>query len=411
MIDYEHFTLANGLQVFVHTDPTTPMAAMNVAYRVGSKNEDEDKTGFAHLFEHLMFRGSRHIANYDRPLQTVGGENNAYTSADLTNYHLSLPAVNIETAFWLESDRMLALDFQEEKLEAEKRVVIEEFKQNYLNQPYGDAWLRLHPLAYKVHPYRWATIGKDPSHIARATLTDVEDFFYRYYRPNNASLVVAGQLSRAQVEDLAQKWFGDIPAGASEKQVLPSEPPQAEMRVDEVKADVPMEVLYMAFHMAGRAEPEYYLGDLLSDVLGRERSSRLYRRLVKDTHLCAAVKAYVTGAADSGLLVIQAYAHAGQDLLAIEQEIWQVIEGLKQQAIPENELKKVQNKAESTVLFNEVELLNRSTRLAYFASLGQPGLINQETHLIQAITPLQLQNTAQEILREENVSKLYYRKK
>ncbi len=408
MIEFDYFTLANGLKVFVHQDKTTPMAAVNVAYNVGSKDEEENRTGFAHLFEHLMFRGSVNIQNYDKPLQIVGGENNAYTSADLTNYHLTLPVVNLETAFWLESDRMLGLDFQEEKLAAEKRVVIEEYKQNYLNQPYGDVWLNLYPLAYKVHSYQWATIGKDISHIEQATLGEVEQFFYKYYRPNNAVLVVSGNVSTEQVQDLSHKWFGDIPSGLPFQRNLPQEPVQTEARYLEKTSNVPMDLLYMAFHMPGRYENSYYTADLLSDVLGRGRSARLYQRLVKDKPLCASIKAYITGAMETGLFVIQAYANKGVQLAEIEQEIWSILAELQQQQIGVQELQKVKNKAESTTSFHEVELLSRSSRLAYYATMGDPYRINQENILIQAITSEQLQEMAKTLFSKEKSSTMYY---
>ncbi len=408
MIEFDYFILANGLKVFVHHDKTTPMAAINVAYNVGSKDEEENRTGFAHLFEHLMFRGSTNIQNYDKPLQIVGGENNAYTSSDLTNYHLTLPVVNLETAFWLESDRMLGLDFQEEKLAAEKRVVIEEYKQNYLNQPYGDVWLNLYPLAYKVHPYRWATIGKDISHIEQATLHEVEQFFYKYYRPNNAVLVVSGNVSTEQVQDLSEKWFGDIPSGVPFKRSLSQEPLQTEARHLEKISNVPMDLLYVVFHMPGRYERDYYIADLLSDVLGRGRSARLYQRLVKEKPLCAAIKAYITGAMEPGLFVIQAYANKGVQLTEIAQEIWDILTELQQQEVGEQELQKVKNKAESTTSFHEVELLSRSSRLAYYATMGDPYRINQENNWIQAITPEQLKTMAKHLFSKEKSSTLYY---
>jgi predicted Zn-dependent peptidase len=408
MIQFEYFTLDNGLRVFVHTDKTTPMAAVNVAYNVGSKDEDENRTGFAHLFEHLMFRGSKHIENYDKPLQSVGGENNAYTSSDLTNYHISLPVVNLETAFWLESDRMLGLDFKEEKLEAEKKVVIEEFKQNYLNQPYGDAWLKIHPLAYKVHPYRWATIGKDISHIEGATLQDVEDFFYKYYRPNNAVLVVAGDVEVEQVKALSQKWFGDIPRGEELVRSLPDEPLQDAPRHEDNISNVPMDLIYMVFHIPGRRDTTYYAADLLSDVLGRGRSARLHQRLVKEKNLCSSIRAYVTGSMEPGLLVIQAFANQDVDLKEIEKEIWGIIHELQSQMIEESELQKVKNKAESTIVFNEVELLSRSSRLAYYAIMGDASRINHESALIQAITPTQIRSMAQTVFTPKKTSTLYY---
>ena len=376
---------------------------------MGSKDEDESKTGFAHLFEHLLFGGSRHVPVYDEPLQRVGGENNAFTSPDITNYYITLPAVNLETAFWLESDRMLSLSFDPRVLEVQRKVVVEEFKQRYLNQPYGDVWLRLRPLAYKVHPYRWATIGKEISHIEDATMDDVRSFFYKYYLPNNAILVVAGPVQADDIRRLAQKWFGPIPAGAPYRRQLPQEPVQQEARTIETEAAVPLDAIYKAFHMPAKTDNDYFAADLLTDLLGRGKSSRLYERLVKEAKLFNNVNAYATGSADPGLLVIQGQLNGGVTIERGEAELNAILEEFAQNGVPAEELAKVKNQAESTLVFSEVEMLNRAMNLAFAANLGDPEEVNREGEKLQAVTPDDVQHMARRILRPTNTSTLYYR--
>jgi zinc protease len=384
---------------------------MNLLYDVGSRDERPDKTGFAHLFEHLMFGGSANIPQYDEPLQRVGGENNAFTSADITNYYLTLPAQNIETGFWLESDRMLSLSFNPEVLEVQRKVVIEEYKQRYLNQPYGDIWLRLRPMAYKVHPYQWATIGKDISHIENATMDDVKEFFFKYYRPNNAILVVAGNTTTEQVKRLADKWFGSIPTGNVPKRQLPREPQQTEARSEHVEADVPVSALYKVWHMCDRLAPEYYATDLLSDVLGRSKSSRLYHKLVEERRMLTSVSASILGSIDNGLFTVSAKPAQGVSLEEADQAIGEVIAEVQADLLAEGELQKVKNQAESTLIFGEMEVLNRAMGLAYAAVLGNPDLINQEADKIQAVTAADIRQAAQQVLRPENCSTLYYHAK
>ncbi|SDL74937.1 Predicted Zn-dependent peptidase [Catalinimonas alkaloidigena] len=409
MIEYSEFTLDNGLRVLVHEDHTAPMAVLNILYNVGSRDEEAHRTGFAHLFEHLMFGGSRHIPSYDEPLQKVGGENNAFTSPDITNYYISLPASNLETAFWLESDRMLALSFDPEVLDVQKKVVIEEFNQRYLNQPYGDIWLKLRPLAYKAHPYQWPTIGKDISHIAEATMDNVREFFYRHYLPNNAVLVVAGDVTVSEVQRLSEKWFGPIPAGEAPVRQLPAEPAQQAARTLTVESDVPLHALYKVYHMPGRLHPDYYAIDLLSDALGRGKSSRLFNRLVKGQRLFNSIGAYVTGSVDPGLLVIQGKVNQGIALEAAKQALDEVVNEIVTKGLEEPELTKVKNQAESTLIFSEVELLNRAMNLAFFAAQGDANLINAESAKIQAVTPDDIARVAQQILVSTNSSTLYYR--
>jgi zinc protease len=409
MIQYEQFTLDNGLRVFVHEDHATPMAAVNILYNIGSRDEDENRTGFAHLFEHLMFGGSKHISNYDTPLQNVGAENNAFTSPDITNYYITLPAANIETAFWLESDRMLGLSFDPQVLEVQRKVVIEEFKQRYLNQPYGDVWLRLRPLAYQVHPYRWATIGKEISHIENATLEDVKSFFYKYYLPNNAILVVAGDVTLPQVKDLCERWFAPISAGEKYVRNLPQEPPQTEARHQETTAKVPLNAIYKAYKTSGRYESDFMATDLLSDILGRGKSSRLYSQLLREKQLFSNISAYLTSSLDTGLLVIQGNLNPTVSLETANEAIEELVQSLVDNPLSDSELLKVKNQAESSLAFAEIELLNRAMNLAFAANAGNPDWVNEDAAKIEALTVADIQTAAKKVLQPSNASTLFYR--
>jgi predicted Zn-dependent peptidase len=409
MIDFKEFTLDNGLRVIVHEDHTSPMAVLNVLYDVGSRDEEEAHTGFAHLFEHLMFSGSKHIPIYDEPLQRVGGENNAFTSPDITNYYLSLPAQNIETGFWLESDRMLELAFSEHGLEVQRKVVVEEFKQNYLNQPYGDVWLKLRPLAYKEHPYKWATIGKEISHIEEATMDIVKSFFRKHYSPSNSILVVAGNVTFERAKELTEKWFGPIPAGERYTRNIPQEPKQTEPRVLETSSDVPLSAIYKAYHMPARTEADYHAVDLISDILGRGKSSRLYEKLVKEQKLFNSISASVSGSVERGLLMIQGKLNEGVDLQEANAAIEAVNQELMDQLVDEEELNKVKNQAETSIVFSEIELLNRAMNLAYSKLLGDANLINLEGEKVQAVTPQDILRCAKEVLDPNNCSTLLYK--
>ena len=408
MIEFDSFTLENGLKVIVHEDPTVQIAAMNILFVVGSRDELSSKTGFAHLFEHLMFGGSINIPSYDEPLQQVGGENNAFTNTDITNYYLTVGADNIETGFWLESDRMLSLSFDPKVLEVQRKVVIEEFKQRYLNQPYGDVWLKLRPLAYHVHPYQWATIGKEISHIEQATVEDVKDFFYSHYLPNNAILVVAGNVKTQQVKDLSAKWFGPIPAGKKRARNLPAEPKQQQKRVAEVRADVPAEALYKAYHMPGRFDIDFHAADLTSDVLGRGDSSRLYQALVKEKQIFNSISCFTMGTIDPGLVVINGRVRQGVELKEAEKGLDEVVANFMILGASDLELEKVKNQALSTIEFGEVELLNRAMNLAFSALSGNVGLVNKERDLINKVNLQDINRMSKQIFREENASVLYY---
>jgi len=408
MIPYYTFTLNNGLQVIVHEDPTVQIAVMNILYDVGSRDERPDKTGFAHLFEHLMFGGSANIASYDEPLQVVGGENNAFTNTDITNYYLTLPASNLETGFWLESDRMLSLSFDPQVLEVQRKVVIEEFKQRYLNQPYGDVWLKLRPLAYKNHPYQWATIGKEISHIENATMQDVKDFFFTHYVPSNAILVVAGNVTVPQGKALSEKWFGPIPAGKKPVRSLTTEPKQSQKRQVRVMAKVPAHALYKAYHMPGRFEAGFHAADLLSDILGRGHSSRLYNQLVKEQEIFTSVSSFTMGTIDPGLIVVNGRIKPGIEIEQAEAAVDAIIDELITNGATEEELKKIKNQALTTMEFEKVEVMNRAMNLAFAALSGDVESVNSEQDKIARVTLADIQQTAAKILRQENSSVLYY---
>jgi zinc protease len=407
MIAFKEFELDNGLRVIVHEDPTVQIAVMNILYDVGSRDEHPDKTGFAHLFEHLMFGGSKNIPSYDEPLQRVGGENNAFTNTDITNYYLTVPAANIETAFWLESDRMMSLSFDPKSLEVQRKVVIEEFKQRYLNQPYGDVWLKLRPLAYQVHPYQWATIGKEISHIENATMEDVKEFFFKYYVPDNAILVVAGNVTVEQIRSLSEKWFGPIPGGRRAR-TLPLEPQQTQKRILEVQAKVPANAFYKAWHMPGRFHSDYYAIDLLGDLLGRGSSSRLYQRLVKDEEIFTSISSFVMGSIDPGLLVVSGRVKDGILLNHAEEKVEKVIAELRENIVADEELGKVKTQAESILEFSEVEVINRAMNLAFAKLSGDANLVNDEVRRIEQVSTADIKRISNQIFREENSSVLYY---
>lgn len=408
MIEYHQHTLANGLRVIAHPNKHSQLGAFNLMYDVGARDEQAEKTGFAHLFEHLMFGGSVNIPDYDAVAQRMGAENNAFTNNDITNYYLTFPANQLETAFWLESDRMLQLDFSERSLEVQRQVVIEEFKQRYLNQPYGDVWLKLRPLAYKKHPYQWATIGKEVSHIENATLADVEAFFYKHYRPDNAVLAVSGPYQPEQVFALAEKWFGGIPASGRPARKLPLEPKQLAERRLQVKAAVPVDALYMAFHMPGKGKPGFYASDLLSDVLSRGKSSRLYRSLVKDQAMFSQLQAYITGDQDPGLFVITGQLVKGKSMAEAEKAVWTELNRLQQELVSEQELQKNLNQIEASLVFAETQGLNVAMNLCYFTLMGDVSAINHEIEHYRSVSVRDLQAQAKLLFTPQNASILEY---
>jgi zinc protease len=409
LINYSRFVLPNGLRVLIHEDDSTPMVAVNVLYNVGARDEAPEKTGFAHLFEHLMFGGSAHIPDFDDPIQNAGGENNAFTNNDVTNFYDVLPAQNIETALWLESDRMLSLNFDPQVLDVQRKVVVEEFKETCINQPYGDVWHHLSDMAYQVHPYRWPTIGKVPKHVEDATMEDVRSFYERFYSPNNAILAITGNIKTKKAKKLVEKWFGDIPPGDIPERRLPAEPPQMRLQQKILQANVPVDALYLAFHNTGRLDSDYYITDLLSDVLSNGPSSRLYRRLLKEQRLVTAIDCYITGSIDPGLFIIEAKPAEGYTLQQVEESIWKELDEIKANLVSQRELEKVKNKVESSLVFSESNILNQALNLCFFELLGDASQINEEVEHYRRITAEDLQRVARSMFTRENCSALYYR--
>ena len=408
MIQFNKTTLSNGLTVIVHEDASTPLATVNILYKVGARDEDPGKTGFAHLFEHLMFGGSVNIPDYDGPLQMAGGDNNAFTNNDITNYYLTIPAQNLTTGFWLESDRMLSLAFSEKSLEVQRSVVIEEFKQRYLNQPYGDVWLLLRPLAYKVHPYQWATIGKEISHIENATLEDVRSFFFRYYCPSNAIMTVAGNVKTEDIFNLAKEWFGEIERKFEGERKYPAEPKQTERRELTVERDIPYDSFYRAYHCGSRLDKEFYSLDLMTDILSRGKSSRLYNTLVKDKKLFSEVNCYTTADFDKGLVVAEGKLVKGVSMKDAEAALDEELKKIMNEPVTEEELNKVKNKIESTMVFSEIDLSGRALNLAIAEYIGDANLINTEIERYRQVSASDITAQANEIFNETNCSVLYY---
>ncbi|MFD2200039.1 M16 family metallopeptidase [Shivajiella indica] len=409
MINYQQFYLDNGLQVLVHEDHSSKMAVLNILYKVGSRNEIPGKTGLAHYFEHLMFGSSKNVPVFDSALERVGGSCNAFTNTDITNYYITLPAVNIETAFWLESDRMLQLNLSEKTIETQRKVVIEEFKQRYLNQPYGDVFHHIRKLAFNSHPYQWPTIGKDIEDIINYKQEDVEEFYFTHYRPDNAVMVVAGDVTLEQVKQLSEKWFGDIPSGKIPKKTIPQEMPQTAKKVLTVSADVPTDALYKVFHMPGKLQEGYLQADLITDILGFGRSSILEQQLVKNGNIFASIGAYIFGTVDPGLMVFSGKMEKGQSAELAEKALNEVLEEFVQSSISENTLTKVKNQAEAMKTYESVQLLNRAMSLAYYAHLGNPELYQTEYEKKTQIPAGSILDWGKEILKEENASVVYYK--
>jgi predicted Zn-dependent peptidase len=386
MINYKKFILENGLRVLVHEDKSTPLVAINILYDVGSRDEDQTMTGLAHLFEHLMFGGSLNIPDYDTPLQLVGGENNAFTSNDITNYYLTVPSENIETGFWLESDRMLRLDFSQKNLETQRNVVIEEFNQRYINQPYGDATLKLRPLAYKVHPYRWPTIGMEVAHIKGVDLEQVKNFFFSHYAPNNAILALTGNIEYDRAFKLTRKWFGPIEKRAIRSRNLPVEPQQTEARIITIERDVPSTALYKVWHVGPRNGKDFYTLDLITDLLAGGESGRLYTKLVREKKLFSEINAYLTADIDPGLIIVQGKLMKGIDIQHADESVNEVITDLQTGEITTGEMEKVKNKFESSTVFSNTSILNKAANLSFCELLGNPALINNEVDLYRNVS-------------------------
>lgn len=408
MIHYQKRKLANGLTVIVNEDHSTQLCAVNVLYKVGARDEVSSKTGFAHLFEHLMFGGSVNAPDFDTELQLAGGTNNAYTSNDLTNYYDVLPVNNIETALWLESDRMLHLDFSERSLEVQRNVVCEEFKEHYINRPYGDVWHKLRELVYEKHPYRWPTIGLELAHVQDAVLDDVKQFFYRYYRPNNAILTMSGGISADLAFQLAEKWFGDIPAGESFERMYPEEPKQVQSKFLAVQKDVPVNVLYKAWKMPGRVEPGYYAANMLSDVLGTGEGSRLQHALKKEKKLFTDIAAFVTGSINTGMFIISGRLAEGVSWADAEAGIAEELNKVRSEAISDTELQRIKNTVEMDITSNNTGVLNKAESLAAAEMLESADLVNTEMDRFLAVTTQDILLTAQQLLDDNGCSTMHY---
>jgi zinc protease len=408
MIPYKRFVLSNGLRVLIHEDKSTPMAVVNVMYDVGARDEDPNKTGFAHLFEHLMFGGSINIPEYDTPLQIAGGENNAYTTNDLTNYYCQLPAENIETALWLESDRMLSLAFSEKSLDVQRKVVCEEFKEHYINKPYGDIWAKMRDLTYTTHPYKWMTIGKELSHVENANLQDVQSFFKKHYNPINAIVVVAGNIETNYAVELVEKWFGSIPSGEKYHRNLPIEPKQTEARILEVKADVPFDAFIKAWHIDSRLEKGYYVADLITDILGGGGSSRLFQKLVKEKQIFSNLDCFHFGSIEKGLIAIEGRLVKGKTFQEAEDAIETELSLMRENLVSVAELEKVKNKTESVIAFEDMALMSRANSLAFYELLGDAELMKSELERYQLITSEDILNYSNQIFNHTNSNTLRY---
>ena len=408
MINFDRFQLDNGLRVIVHKDRSTPLAAMNILYDVGSRDEDAEMTGLAHLFEHLMYGGTLNIPEYDLPLQLAGGENNAFTNSDITNYYLTVPAENIETGFWLESDRMAELDFSEKNLNIQKSVVTEEFNQRYMNQPYGDAMLLLRPLAYNVHPYRWSAIGREISHVKNASLQSIRDFFYSHYAPNNAIISFAGNIANERIRDLCEKWFGPVPKRNIRQRELPSEPSQISARKLEVSRQVPADALYKAWHICSRQSGDFYVMDLLTDILAGGESGILQTKLVRDKNIFSEINAFLTSDIDPGLMILTGKPMAGIKIEDAENAVNEIIDEIQNRLPDESEMQKVKNRFESSTVLMNTGVLHKAMNLGYFELLGDPSVINREVDIYCATTDKMVMNVAAKYLVPENCSTLYY---
>lgn len=409
MINYQKHTLPNGLTVVVNRDRSSKLAAVNLLYKIGARNENPSRTGFAHLFEHLMFRGTKAVPDFDTPVQMACGENNAFTNNDYTDFYITLPKDNLETALWLESDRMEGLDITPAKLEAEKKVVIEEFRQRYLNQPYGDQTMLLRALAYKVHPYRWAAIGLATDHIAGATLADVESFYRTHYRPSNAILSISADMEEERMLELAEKWFAPLADHPSATAAIPQEPMQTQARRQEVERDVPASTVTVAYHMCARTKPDFYTADLVSDLLSGGDSGRLYTHLVKERNLLSSVNAYITGDVDPGLFVLTGHLLPGRTVEEAEEAFAREIEELQTLPASDYEIEKVKNKFEANALFGELNVMNKAMNLGYYEMLGDPGLVNREVELYRSVTAAELTDFARRTFRAARRSTLIYR--
>lgn len=384
------------------------MGVLNLLYKVGSRNESSELTGFAHLFEHLMFGGSDHAPDFDTWVQNASGENNAFTSPDITNYYISLPVQNIETAFWLESDRMVNLTLNQQVLDVQKKVVIEEYNQRYVNQPYGNAWMKLRELFYQSHPYRWPTIGADMDHIRYATLDHVQAFYKKHYAPDNAILVSAGNFSFEKAKELTEKWFGTLPSTGGVKSQLPTETFDKSVILS-VEESVPLEALYIAFPMVKRNDPLYYAWDLLSDLLGGSKSGFLYRKLVKEDPVFSEFSCFVSGDADPGMFVIEGKCLPGFTPEMAKEKIKTILTE-NQQSLTERDLTRVKNRVVSILSMSELNLLNKAMNLAYAEFLEDASMIHSEEEKYQAVTLSTINHLWDQLINGPSATLFYHKK-
>lgn len=408
MIEYKEWKLSNGLNVVLNVDKNTPLVAVNLMYDVGAKNENANRTGMAHLFEHLMFSGSKNAPNYDQLLQKAGGENNAFTSNDLTNYYVTLPKENLELALWLEADRMCDLNLDQNSLDVQKKVVIEEFKQRYFNQPYGDVWLKLRPLCYKKHPYQWPTIGKSIEQIEAVSLSDAQNFYRQFYSPNNCTLSISGNVSQSTVENLVEQYFGDKPAAEIKRPSYEWESIQSQKRQSTITADVPFDAIYMAFPVEAKNERGYHLADVLTDILSGGSSSRFYYSLVKEQQLFGEISAYLTGETEPGLLVISGKLSEKTSFEQAEKAVWKEIELLITNGLEENELEKVINKKLTAEVYSELQILNKAIKLAFFKNQGILEEVNNTMATFRSLQEKEIIEYAVSHLQESKCNLLHY---
>ncbi len=411
MITYDKRQLDNGLTVIVNRDRASRMAAVNLLYKVGARNESTHRTGLAHLFEHLMFRGTHEVPDFDTPVQMACGDNNAFTNNDYTDFYITLPVGNIETALWLESDRMTGLDLSQEAIEVEKRVVIEEFRQRYLNQPYGDQNMLLRDMVYKSHPYRWATIGLSPEHIEKASAEEIRDFYRRFYHPSNAILSISADIEPERVFYLAEKWFAPIEDRPYAIPAIEPEPEQQQARRLEVERDVPATTITIAFQMGDRLSRDFFLGDMTSDLLAGGDSARLYERLIKHKRLFASTNAYISGDVDRGMFVFTGQLLPSTTEAEAEAAIWEEIDDLRACNITEYEVEKVKNKFEANTLFGELNVMNKAMNLGYYEMIGDLELINREVEIYRSQQAADVADFSKRTFRKENSSTLIYRAK
>ena len=409
-IDFEFFTLDNGLRVILHLDPNSNVVTTNVLYSVGSRDENPDCTGLAHFFEHLMFSGTKNHSNFDSFLEKVGAQNNAFTSSDITNYYITIPSNNLEHALYIESDRMLNLNVTQKNLDVQKNVVIEEFKQIYLNQPYGDLHLLLRAASYNYHPYNWCPIGKEISHIEKFNLDIANQFYKNFYSPSNAVLVVAGNINFDKTKKMISNHFSSIPFRKVERSKYLFEPQKNEKIQLKIKRDVPSKCIVLAFHMSGRLDNNFYVSKLISYILSSGVSSRMHNNLVMKEKIFSKIQTYLGEDFDASLFYVKGFLNDDIDYSFAEEAIFNELNSLSSSLINEDELNKVQKKNESSLYFSLLSNSNKAIDLAVGEILGNPNLINEDFINFKAVSIYDICEEAKKIFRKSNCTSLYYGK-